>query len=137
MNTMKGVSDIIATILMLVIVISMAAFAFTYMSGIFSRETSVVLSVDQSSYCNGISMTVLVQNSGTMAINATKVRISAIAANGTTIPEAYCTAIVTDMINASSIYQCTNNLIGSPGFNTVKVRDPTGRYKQSVVQCVG
>jgi flagellin-like protein len=134
---MKGVSDIIATILMLVIVISMAAFAFTYMSGIFSRETSVVLSVDQSSYCNGVLMAVMVQNSGTMALNANKVRISATAANGTTIPEVSCTASATDMINASSIYQCTNNLVGSPGFNTVKVRDPSGDSKQAVVQCVG
>jgi hypothetical protein len=82
-------------------------------------------------------MTVMIQNSGTAALNANKVRISAIAANGTTIPEVSCTASATDMINASSIYQCTINLVGSPGFNTVKARDPTGRYKQSVVQCVG
>jgi len=136
---MKGVSTIIATILMLVIVISMSAFAFTYMTGIFTTTTAVVLNVDDTSYCSGTTGTtiyVMIDSSGTSTVDANKVRISGINANGVNIAEQPCSA-TSVTINASSVYQCTNTLVGTAGFNTVKVKDPSGRSHSAVVQCIG
>jgi len=133
---MKGVSTIIATILMLVIVISMSAFAYTYMTGIFTRETAVVLSVDDTTSCSGTTLTVMVDNAGTSTVDASRVRISGTNANGVAIAEQPCSAAAVT-INASSVYQCTNTLTGTPGFNTVKVKDPTGRTRSAAIQCTG
>jgi len=134
---MKGVSTIIATILMLVIVISMSAFAFTYMTGIFTRETAVVLSVDDMTSCSGTSITVMIDNSGTSSVDATKVWLSGTNAAGGAITGAYCNTTAGATISAGSTYQCSSTLTGTGGFNTVKVKDPTGRTRSAAIQCTG
>jgi len=136
---MKGVSTIIATILMLVITISLSAFAYSYMTGIFTRETTVSLAVDDSSSCSGTTMIVFIDNSGTTAVNASSITISGTKADGTAlIPLVSGGACATSgMINAGSMFQCTNTLTGSAGFNTVKVKEASGKTHSSVIQCTG
>jgi len=64
---MKGISEIIATILMLVIVIALGGTAYLYISGTFTRETQVLEFVD--SFCNdGKEARILFRNLGTSNI---------------------------------------------------------------------
>ena len=63
---MKGVSDVIAVLLMLIITIALAGLAYSYITGVFSSRTSVVLTIDsQASTCSGNTLTVYVRNDGT------------------------------------------------------------------------
>jgi flagellin-like protein len=65
---MKGISAVIATILMLMITIALAGTAYLYITGVFTSRTGVVLSIDgQSSTCksNAGDITVYVKNDGT------------------------------------------------------------------------
>jgi flagellin-like protein len=58
---MKGVSTVIATLLMLVITISLAGLTYAYMSGLFSTQTSVILQVDAgASTCNPTASQIIV-----------------------------------------------------------------------------
>jgi flagellin-like protein len=66
---MKGVSAIIATILMLMITIALTGTAYLYISGFFGSRTSVVLSLDLPSRCNATFLTVYVRNDGTRIAN--------------------------------------------------------------------
>lgn len=71
---MKGVSTIIATLLLLIITIALAGLAFGYIFGYFYSKTSVNLSFnanDQS--CVGPSIIAAVENDGTAAANNTVV----------------------------------------------------------------
>ena len=61
---MKGVSSVIATILMLMITIALAGMAYTYISGLFRTRTAVVLSVADAQCTTG-GVTVYVRNDGT------------------------------------------------------------------------
>jgi flagellin-like protein len=48
---MKGISEIIAILLMLVITIGLAGLAYAYISGFFTGRTAVVLAVSGESVC--------------------------------------------------------------------------------------
>jgi flagellin-like protein len=62
---MKGISTIIATILMLMITIALAGTAYMYINGVFSSRTAVVLSIDSSTICNATNIIAAVKNDGT------------------------------------------------------------------------
>ena len=62
---MKGVSAVIATLLMLIITVALAGLAYTYISSMFTSRTAAVLTVDESSYCNSTHIIVAVRNDGT------------------------------------------------------------------------
>jgi len=88
---MKGISTVIATILMLLITIALAGTAYLYINGIFSSRTSVVLSLDgQSTFCAGTvsgvpgNITVYVKNDGTTV--AGTVNVDMTYPNGTIQP---------------------------------------------------
>jgi len=70
---MKGVSAIIATILMLIITIGLAGTAYVYISGIMTARTAITLSV-QAVTCTGSgagdSFTVVLLNDGTTDVAA-------------------------------------------------------------------
>lgn len=69
---MKGVSAVIATILMLLITIALAGTAYLYISGIFTAKTGVVLSIDGTqSICTASAMTLIVKNDGTAVATLT------------------------------------------------------------------
>lgn len=65
---MKGVSAIIATILMLIITIGLAGTAYVYISGVMTTRTAVTLSISDAS-CTGIAvgdtMSIVTMNDGT------------------------------------------------------------------------
>lgn len=63
---MKGISEVIATLLMLIIAIGLAGTAYMYISGFFTAKTAVVLSLDSAlSYCNESHIVVGIRNDGT------------------------------------------------------------------------
>jgi FlaG/FlaF family flagellin (archaellin) len=63
---MKGISDVIAMLLMLVITIGLVGLAYSYISGVFTSRTAVVLSIDSAnSFCNSSHVVVAVRNDGT------------------------------------------------------------------------
>jgi flagellin-like protein len=63
---MKGISDIIAMLLMLVITIAIAGLAYGFISGVFTGRTAVVLSIDgASTFCNSSHIVAYVRNDGT------------------------------------------------------------------------
>jgi len=63
---MKGISDVIAMLLMLVITIGLVGLAYSYITGVFTSRTAVVLSIDAAdSYCNSTHLIVAVRNDGT------------------------------------------------------------------------
>jgi flagellin-like protein len=69
---MKGVSAVIATILMLVITIALAGLAYSFMSGILTARTAVILSIDAgATQCSGNTITVYVKNEGTASASVT------------------------------------------------------------------
>ncbi|MEM7821374.1 MAG: archaellin/type IV pilin N-terminal domain-containing protein [Candidatus Aenigmatarchaeota archaeon] len=63
----KGVSAVIATILMLVITIALAGMAYMYISGVFTGATQGIEIVD--SYCTGGIVTIMIRNIGTSDIS--------------------------------------------------------------------
>ena len=79
---MKGVSDIVAMLLMLIITIGLAGLAYAYITGVFTTRTAVVLNIDSgSSSCPTTStMTVYVRNDGTQTSGS----VSVTATGGTT-----------------------------------------------------
>jgi len=60
----KGISTVIATLLMLIITIALAGFAYTYISGVLTVRTAVVLT-PQEITCLGEFLQVTVRNDGT------------------------------------------------------------------------
>jgi flagellin-like protein len=73
---MKGISTVVATILMLMITIALAGTAYMYINGAFTSKTAVVLSIssaDCSASGSTYTATVYVRNDGTL--NATGVRV--------------------------------------------------------------
>lgn len=67
---MKGISTIIATLLMLIITIALAGMAYTYISGVFTARTRTIELVD--SFCVGTTGSAIVRNLGPDTIRATE-----------------------------------------------------------------
>jgi len=65
---MKGISDVVAMLLMLVITIGLVGLAYSYISGIFTARTAVVLSQDGPGICQAgttpNSITFWIRNDG-------------------------------------------------------------------------
>jgi len=81
---MKGISAVIATILMLMITIAMAGVAYMYISGIFTQQTGTITDIDESATsCTGGTITVYVRNSGTIAFDMSKISLSGTKSDGT------------------------------------------------------
>jgi len=85
---MKGVSAIIATILMLVITIGLAGTAYVYISGMLTGKTAKTISLLDAS-CTGSNIVIVISNDGTQNIAATELAAyldgSAVAAADTDI----------------------------------------------------
>ena len=63
----KGISAIIATILLLMITIALAGTAYVYMSGMLTGRTSKIISLLDAS-CTNANITVVISNDGTADI---------------------------------------------------------------------
>lgn len=70
----KGISAIIATILLVLITIALVAAAYTYFSGMIGGKTSKALSLSDA-YCNGTHITLVVSNDGTSNITDAEVKV--------------------------------------------------------------
>jgi len=70
----KGISAIIATILLLMITIALAGTAYVYMSGMITGRTSKTISIADVSCVNG-NITVVISNDGTSDIADGEIRV--------------------------------------------------------------
>jgi FlaG/FlaF family flagellin (archaellin) len=74
---MKGISDVIAMLLMLVITIGLVGLSYSYITGIFTARTAVVLNiVPEASSCTPATISVVVRNDGTTTSGAVNVSVT-------------------------------------------------------------
>ena len=77
---MKGVSTVIATLLMLIITIAIAGLAYSYITTTTSSSTKSALSLDPSSNCTLVGTTryigVVIRNDGTSATGASAITLA-------------------------------------------------------------
>ena len=74
---MKGISAVIAIILMLVITIALAGSAYMFISGIFTARTGKAISIVDA-YCVDGTATITIRNDGTQNIAAGEITFSSI-----------------------------------------------------------
>lgn len=117
---MKGISTIIATLLLLIITIALAGVAFTYISGVITGRTGVVLSLDAANQqCVGNSVIVAVTNDGTTT--ASNVNVTVLNSAGSTV--AMCPALI-NVPGGSQVASCTATKPAGAG--TYSLRATTG-----------
>jgi flagellin-like protein len=68
---MRGISTVIATLMMLVITIALAGMAYMYISGVFTAQTQGIEIVD--SYCVGNTVNVVLRNIGTLNVSTAQI----------------------------------------------------------------
>jgi flagellin-like protein len=102
---MKGISTVIATLLMLMITIALAGMAYMYISGVFTMQTQGIELVD--AYCVGNNVTMVVRNIGTAPIPAGNITCAQ------TAPETNCTASLSSTLNPGSTATLTDSCGGS------------------------
>ncbi len=128
---MKGISDIIAILLMLIITVALAGLAYSYISGVFTAKTAVVLSIDgTASSCtsNNGPITVFVRNDGTT--NSGTVTVTVTPPTGTAPT---CTSIVSINAGTESSTSCTGRN-GGAGYYQI-VASTTGSTARGSVYC--
>ena len=124
----KGISEVIATLLMLIITIALAGTAYLYISGFFKSKTSIVLSIDEGfSYCNSSYVTVGVRNDGTVA--ARNIRVVVYAPDGTQEGTGTISLITAGNVNTTSISKTSG-----AGYYKV-VASVSGSTAEGVVFC--
>ncbi|HDH91609.1 MAG TPA: hypothetical protein ENF38_01520 [Candidatus Aenigmarchaeota archaeon] len=69
----KGISAIIATLLILVITLGLAGLAYTYISRIFTARTRTLFVVD--SFCYGTTARIVIRNEGPTNISGDSVKL--------------------------------------------------------------
>ena len=119
----KGVSAIIATILLLMITIGLAGMAYVFMSGMMSGRTSKTITVLDASCTNDI-ITLVISNDGTVDITSSDIKIFVDNAENSTF------SLSTIVPHATQV----TNVAGTSGANTVLVVSPSNAGKQ-VVYC--
>ncbi len=108
---MKGVSTVIATLLMLIITIALAGLAYSYISGLFSAKTGKIIEIDAGgTFCSGTTVTVYVKNEGTIDFTANNVNIQK---QGSAAKA--CTAAATNVVAGGASVACTNTLLAADG----------------------
>jgi flagellin-like protein len=75
MKMRKGVSPVIAIVIILLIVVSIAGAAWSYISGYWGGLTRIGIEITNT-ICNGTAVTIYVHNIGTDAINLSKLDIT-------------------------------------------------------------
>jgi flagellin-like protein len=124
---MKGISAVIATILMLMITIALASVAYGYISGIFTQQTGVVIQLDATATsCSGTDITVYIRNTGTIAVTLEKIMISGTDSEGGTLGGGGACGLdsVTLAAGGGSV-ACTTLTGATQGTNTILASGPT------------
>jgi len=118
---MKGISDVIAMLLMLVVTIGLVGLAYSYIMSAFSSRTAVVLNI-ASARCSGNTVTVEVRNDGTQTSGTVTVSLlspTGSSAGSCTInsiaPQNIGSCSITKTVSGAGYYQIT---ITSPGVAT-------------------
>ncbi|TAL48540.1 hypothetical protein EPN87_00340 [archaeon] len=127
----KGVSDIIAMLLMLIMTIGLAGLAYAYISGVFTSKTAVVLSLDASaSSCapNNGAITVFVRNDGTQTSGSVTVTVTPPSGAAVT-----CGAIASIAAGAEGSSSCTGRNAGA-GYYQVRASS-TGSSSSGSIYC--
>ena len=125
---MKGISAIIATILMLVIAISLAGLSFMYFQGIFTQQTGRIIGIDEgATFCNTTGIYLYVKNLGTQDFNAGNVRVGMQGGSLQTCNKSTATESDVKLVAGGSAVLCDNYIAGSrAGFNTIIVTGGLG-----------
>ncbi|MCC5994348.1 MAG: hypothetical protein LM587_02045 [Candidatus Aenigmarchaeota archaeon] len=128
---MKGISDVVAMLLMLVITIGLVGLAYTYISGVFTARTAVVLSIDPSnSYCNSTHLVVAIRNDGTSASGP--ITVVAYNATGASVSQSNCI----NSVGAGITGECVIDRNPIPGAGIYKVVASThGSTASGVIYC--
>ena len=134
----KGVSAVIATILMLMITIAMAGLAYGFISGAFTQKTGVVIEIDETgTNCVGTTITVWVRNTGTMAADCSDVTIGGTNSQGTTMTGGVCGPATDNLYAGAGADDCaTTTLTGTPGTNAITASGPSNTVS-GTVYCSG
>lgn len=108
---MKGISAVIATILMLMITIGLAGMAYTYISGVFTAKTGKIVEISYTE-CVGTTVTLGIRNDGTTDMNLNELTI--------TIGGTSCSASGGFPAGKINITTCT----GVSGSNKIRIVGP-------------
>lgn len=125
---MKGVSAVVATILMLMITIALAGMAYVYISGIFTTQMQGIEIVD--AYCTGNTVTIIIRNIGT--VNITSLTCTQ------TSPSQDTTCSLSPAVNIEpgATQTFTENCGGSGGRNCVyRITPPVGKTVPAIAYC--
>lgn len=135
---MKGISTVIATLLMLVITISLLGIAYGYITGLFkSQILGPQVEVDDTrTSCSGTTITVYIKNIGAEASNTDQVTLSGTNSEGGAIATTACAGagVGTVLAAGGNAVQCSNTLTGTTGFNTVEAT-AHGKTDTSIITC--
>ena len=117
----KGISTVIATLLMLIITIALAGFAYTYLSGVLTAQTAKTVELIGAVDCiTGTSHILTVKNLGTSAITAAS-EIS-VTVDGSA---ATCTWSSATLSSGGGISTCTTGAAGvSAGSHRIRITGP-------------
>jgi flagellin-like protein len=138
---MKGISTVIATILMLMLTIALAGMAYMYISGIFTSRTSKIVEIDaDASRCNRTHIFLYIRNIGTVKFDTGSVNI---ARQGYKMQACNSTVPLNDVLPGGNTILCTpygdDATYGvTSGFNTMVVTPGSGgptNSRTSVVYC--
>ena len=116
---MKGISTIIATILMVVITIGLVSVAYLYMSGLITGATAQNIAL-MDAYCSSNTIYTLIRNDGTISITMNTVKFYLGGTSYTANPA--CTGVNT--LAAGATLTC-NVVAGSIGFYELRVVGPS------------
>jgi flagellin-like protein len=119
---MKGISTIIATILLLIITIALAGTAYVFISGVLTGKISKTISIMGAS-CNATNhITLVISNDGTDVIREDDIRIFI----GTTYVGTFGKVIPPKESNVTSDIQ------GSSGLNQIRAVSPSNSVEYPV-----
>ena len=132
---MKGISTIIATIIMVVITIGLISVAYLYMSGLVTSRTGTNLQLVDA-YCRSGNFTLLIKNAGTIDLSGTTgssgIGPLTIVIRGTTTTGGWwCDFNPVNTIKAGNVTLCKNNTPISPasavvaGANDIRIIGPS------------
>jgi flagellin-like protein len=125
---MKGISDIIAMLLMLVITIAIAGLAYGFITGIFTSRTAVILTFT-STQCSGSTIYAYVRNDGTTAASSVVVNT---ANNPGEAASKQCDGPASISPGTEANYTCTK--AGGAGYYALRV-SATGTSATGSVYC--
>lgn len=127
---MKGISAIVATILMLLITISLAGVAYMYITGVFTSSVQGIEIID--SYCSNNVVSIIIKNTGTS--NVTSLVCTQTAPAGDT-----CSLAPSPFaIQPGAMQTFTDTCTGSGGRSCLyRIVPPSGRSVEASAFCTG